>query len=359
MKNKKMIAIVAMLVVGFAAVSTNLLINGSVGVSVNEKAFNVIFTEALINGEGSSATIDEETKQTITFSSSKLVNVNEEAILDYKVKNNSTQYDADVTINCTSDTSEYISVVNEFDGNQITEDFKTTLNAQEEKSGVVKAKLVKSYVEDTDASIKVTCTLVATPTERDEVAEEQTTSKWVLTLDNDADGKISFGDLITLGTDDFYVYDTTGESVKVLRKNLLDCGNVEFSTASIMGDTRGSYTGSQSEAKVLEYANTLDSEAGIISARLITLEELESIGCSSEKQSCKAGYVRSGSNLVEDASFVGGPAWLHSVNYFTMSAKDNNNVYRVLNTGILDSADVRMMLQLGIRPVLEISKSAL
>ena len=50
-KNTKrgIIILVIMLVVGFASVSTTLIISGIVGIASNEDDFNIIFTDAKLN----------------------------------------------------------------------------------------------------------------------------------------------------------------------------------------------------------------------------------------------------------------------------------------------------------------------
>lgn len=169
MKKRNLMILALLLVIGFASVSTTLVLNGTIGVGANEDDFSVIFTSATINGTGATATIDD-TKKKITFISSKLTNVGEKSILDYTIKNNSTQYDADVTINCSNDASVYISLTNTLADEKITENYKTTFVAQEEKSGSITAELVKSSTEEND-STAVICTIVANATERDSKVE--------------------------------------------------------------------------------------------------------------------------------------------------------------------------------------------
>ena len=50
MNRKKLIlTLVILLVVGFASVSTTLIISGIVGIASNEDDFNIIFTDAKLN----------------------------------------------------------------------------------------------------------------------------------------------------------------------------------------------------------------------------------------------------------------------------------------------------------------------
>lgn len=206
MKNKKVvIALIVALVIGFAGVSTTLLISGALKIGFNADDFGVIFTEAVINGEKSSAVISENKKE-ITFSSSKLSTLDESSILNYKVKNKSTQYNAEATINCTTEETEYVSVVNELGEDIIGENYKTVLLAQEERSGVITAKLVKPYVGE-DTSITVKCVIDVKPTieettkqTSDTTTTTQTDDETKYNLTIDPDGGLYNGSTDTINT---------------------------------------------------------------------------------------------------------------------------------------------------------------
>ena len=164
------IVLVFALVAGFAAVSTSLFINGSVAFGTNENDFDVIFTEALLNDNKSADATISDDKKSITFTSNKLTEVGDIAVLDYKVKNNSTQYGASVTINCTNVDNSYIKVTSEFAGLTIPLTTPVEMEAQEDKTGRIVAELVNAYA-GADDSVELKCTIVATPTEKDEVVD--------------------------------------------------------------------------------------------------------------------------------------------------------------------------------------------
>ncbi len=170
MNNKKSIIIlILLLIIGFASVTTTLVLNGKVGVGVELDDFDVIFIEALLDGkENVKATISED-KKTITFSTDKLINVGDTSRLDYKVKNTSTQYNADVEINCTNEDNEYIKATSEFDGNEIPLKEPVNIKAQEVKSGYINVKLVSSYPGE-DTSIEIKCNINVTATSRETYA---------------------------------------------------------------------------------------------------------------------------------------------------------------------------------------------
>ena len=101
MKRKSAI-IVAILImcVGFAAISTTLIINGSTKVSENTDDFSVIFTAATLDGADVYASVIDDTKKIINFNTKDLKNVGDTSVLKYEVTNNSANYDAEVSVNC-------------------------------------------------------------------------------------------------------------------------------------------------------------------------------------------------------------------------------------------------------------------
>ena len=97
MKKGSMVGIlvlIVLLVIGFATISTNIMINGNANLSFNENYFNVIFTEATTDG---TYTISED-KQEINYITKSLSNVGDKSVIEYKVKNDSYQYDANVLL---------------------------------------------------------------------------------------------------------------------------------------------------------------------------------------------------------------------------------------------------------------------
>ena len=65
MENKKrniLIVIVVFLAIGFAAVSTTLVINGIVGLGFNKDDFVVIFTNAILDGKEEKRFISDDKK---------------------------------------------------------------------------------------------------------------------------------------------------------------------------------------------------------------------------------------------------------------------------------------------------------
>ena len=159
-----------MLIVGFAAVTSTLVINGVLSIGENSDDFNIIFTSAKIDGTKRNDVINAD-KTSITYETKMLTTIDEESVLDYEVTNTSRNYDAEVDIVC--------NIVDETDnvieGNNIYVDMtyepnKMTLLSGETKKGKITARLIKAVTEPMDINIK--CALTGTAKERDTLGDE-------------------------------------------------------------------------------------------------------------------------------------------------------------------------------------------
>ena len=164
MKNKQFFILILLLVIGFASISATLIINGNTKVAANIDDFNVIFIEGFLNGETNENIVISGDKKTLTFTTNILTNINDIARIDYKVKNISTQYDGDVTINCTNEANEYVNVTSSFDGQNLPLTNSINMQAQEVKSGYINAELTKATTEEQE--IKITCKIEVNATSR-------------------------------------------------------------------------------------------------------------------------------------------------------------------------------------------------
>ena len=97
-KRAGIVVTILLLAVGFAAVSTTLIINGSAKVGENTDDFSVIFTAATLDGRDVYANVIDNTKKIITFETSDLKTLNQTSVLNYEVTNNSNNYDAEVQV---------------------------------------------------------------------------------------------------------------------------------------------------------------------------------------------------------------------------------------------------------------------
>ena len=165
MKKKRMLIVAILLMsIGFAAVSTTLIINGNAKVSENQDDFSVIFTAATLDGKDVYSSVVDDTKKIITFETSELKTLNQTSILNYEVTNNSANYDAEVQVNCKvkdGTIAKYTSIKNELEGNV------TKVLAKESVNGTLTVTLNKTATEEVRE--EYVCTLTFNAVERDTV----------------------------------------------------------------------------------------------------------------------------------------------------------------------------------------------
>ena len=200
MKKKSMLIIAILLMsIGFAAISTTLIINGNAKVSENNEDFSVIFTAASIDGKDVYSTAVDETKKTITFTTSELKTLNQTSILTYEVTNNSSNYDANVTVTCvprTGTTAKYTSIKNKLENDA------TKVLAKESVNGTLTVTLDKVATES--VAEEYTCKLEFNAVERDTLGVTKPTFvAWVPTY-------YAFGTPTTASATD---YTTVGKKV--------------------------------------------------------------------------------------------------------------------------------------------------
>lgn len=375
MKRKYLIILVMLLAIGFASVSTTLTLNGVFNIGKNDEDFDVYFSKTLEDGVENNKLVKDDTHIMFTKNMSL---VKEKYILDYDVTNGSKNYDASITINCT-ESNEYVGVTNVFDTENI-------LVATETRRGTLTIEVLKPYVgteEEPTKDIEISCEIVAAAKERENLAEgipadKVKQSSWTITDDNDTNGEVSIGDLITLGTESFYVYGVDGDNLKAISQYNLYVGNTVDADYNItplenptgLQDSRSigyKETDGGSEAfpfigsvpfdddsqiyagsTIEEYVNTYASELAKlnggenITTRLITLNELETMGCDSNTNSCDSV-----------------PAYITSTSYWTSSPyeSDAGRVWSVDSRRLLSSYTFLNDSSFGVRPVIEISKS--
>ena len=163
MKRKSMLIIaILIMAIGFAAISTTLVINGSVSVGENTDDYNVIFTAASLDGQDVYNTVIDDTKKIINFTTNDLKTLNQTSVLTYEVTNNSANYDAEVVVNCKVKdnlSAKHTSIENILEGNATEIKAKTSLN------GTLTITLNKTSTEE--AREEYTCEITATAKERD------------------------------------------------------------------------------------------------------------------------------------------------------------------------------------------------
>ena len=190
------------------------------------------------------------------------------------------------------------------------------------------------------------------------------------------DKAIKKGTVITIGTENFYVYKYSNNIVYAIAKYNLKVGGVYnngytaytpsevtnlqdpemrgyisgqsvrkgttlFSSSEVHGTNYSSYEGSIVEGYVNEYKSKLEAiGAEIEEARLITKEELEGLGCSSSGYTCSSA-----------------PSFIYSTSYWSGSAINARDVWCVNSNARFCSGDYASINSFGVRPVIGISIS--
>lgn len=159
-----------LLAIGFASISTTLVLNGTIGIGVNIDDFDVYFSEAILEGEDVSSDVISSDGKNIDFATRRLTIEGERSSLIYKVKNASTQYDAEVSVECAlSNQNEEVNMNDyiEFTNSMTSE----LIRAGQEEQGILKVKLKKASVEELQTSLN--CKLIVNATEKTDSDEDQ------------------------------------------------------------------------------------------------------------------------------------------------------------------------------------------
>ena len=212
--------------------------------------------------------------------------------------------------------------------------------------------------------------------------------------DKDQDGEASLSDVVTCGTESFYVMTNENNEITMLAMYNLDVGSrldsiaweldlIENSTNKqselAKGCEFGDYwvgltafsssnywTSSVDEYPVYVYSENADViytyitkyerilkedlKVNSAEATLISYEQLEELGCDYEKITC--GPDKSYGALENPA-----PEWVYSTTYWTGSSYDDDLLYRVNFDGSFTTDVYDYEYELGVRPVVTISAS--
>ena len=224
MKKKSiLLAAIILMSIGFATVSTTLIINGNAKVSENSDDFSVIFTAASLDGEDVYSTVVDDTKKIINFSTSELKTLNQRSVLTYEVTNNSSQYDAEVSVTCVpknGTTAKYTSIKNKLENDA------TKVLAKSSVNGTLTVTL--DQVSTESVTEEYTCKLELNAIERTEVGKYTTINKgnYILVKDTEnASYDAEVGDTITVGSENFYVISNDNHKVAALAYYNLNVGD--------------------------------------------------------------------------------------------------------------------------------------
>ena len=365
-KRSAIIIAIILMSVGFAAISTTLIINGNAKVSENEDDFSVIFTAATLDGKDVYSEVVDDTKKIINFSTSELKTLNQTGVLTYEVTNNSSNYDAEVTITCVpkeGTEAKYTSIKNKLE-NDVTK-----VSAKSSVNGTLTITLDKTSTES--VTEEYTCKLEFTATERDTL--EITPVNYIIVNDTNNNGIADIGDEIQVKgiNENFYVISTgPGSEVNALAKYNLNVGNnkidgiegIQNINASAWTSTGtsphpGSVSFSDNSGWKYENSDDIDIQlydgpvktainnyknilANITNIRLITINELEKLGCDLTTKAC-----------------TNAPGWVYSTSYWSSTAYqyDSKYIWSIGTNCTLRYYSNDFSNNYGVRPVITIS----
>ena len=213
------IVLILLLSIGFAAVATNLIINGNTRISSNPADFDVYFIEASTNPGGEAYIVDEG--RGIEWNSHMLTNPGEIAYLDYTVYNNSVNYDANVLIALNvEDVVNHVDYSGYYTIRTTTFDSTgyTVVHGKEAVDGKIEVELVKPIPEN--VSISFNMSMSGSPIARDATVGPARTPCNVVTGNGH-----EFGNEITCAGEEFYVLDNEQGAIHMLSKYNLLAGN--------------------------------------------------------------------------------------------------------------------------------------
>lgn len=157
-----------LMLVGFATITTSLVINGKISFTSNKVDFesNIVFTQADTDGDGTAIISDDE--KSITFNTGTLTSINQTSILNFEVANKSRQYDAMGTIEC--EKTDKSNLYNDYVTISVEPD-EFSLNATETQEGKLTVMLAQSYAGADEAQVEFKCTIQINAQERNTLAE--------------------------------------------------------------------------------------------------------------------------------------------------------------------------------------------
>ena len=184
--------------------------------------------------------------------------------------------------------------------------------------------------------------------------------------DSNVSKTYKIGDRFCLKSECFYVIKDNGTTVDALAKQNINIktnrqdeefSKLTFSETSYWSSSMNKYGSSyplnvfDSNSTLYEpvqnYKTYLKSTLGkaSVDARLITYNELISLGCSRNRNDYGYYYCKSA------------PSWVYTIRYWTASACNNTRVWIVSQDGYLDDVTYNYPLYFGLRPVITINKN--
>jgi len=209
MKNKiSIVVLLLLLTIGFAAVTTNLIINNQAKIGISND-YDVYFSSASTEA-GSTATITNN-GYTLNYSTKSLVNVGDYSELFYEVYNESTQYDADVevtlNVNTIVDGVDYSDYIQIFRDGFIDGESKTVGRSSSEEGNIV-VELIRPVTENIQLSFTVS--MSHKPIEQNSIYESDEPED-VCDFTEESCSPNDIGSKIKFGDEEFYYLKTESD----------------------------------------------------------------------------------------------------------------------------------------------------
>ena len=276
-KMKYLIGILLLfMVIGFATVTVSLSLSGNARLTGDIGDFKVYFSDVKMNDEQNLRLVKSETE--IIFDV-LLQEIGTTYKISYDVTNASSMFDANLSVSCTQG-DEYVSVINDFDS--------STLPALTTRTGDLTIKKLKAYGSDTNKDYTITCSIVASPVERDSQASGEVISP-IKPLE------LSIGDVISIAGENFNVISQTDTTVTMLAQYNLGTDYRQSTTENYVTFSSDSGWWRDSEVITIDlptyapeintyinnYNNYIVSLTGNSSVftTLITIQALGQLGC--------------------------------------------------------------------------------
>lgn len=335
------------LVVGIAAVSTQLDFNINTSLASNSEDFDVYFSDIIIDGEQNHKVLENKRQFTYNYT---LVTLGHTYTVFYEITNASRNYDADVTVSCTLG-DDYVSYENDFDDS-------TYLAARSSRTGTLIVTQTRSN-SGSDLESSVVCSITATAVERNSAKDD-----YVKTPFTDP---YVIGREIYVSGDWFNIIDADEDYVYLLAQNAFDSsGKLSSNPSTFAFSTRSgwAYSPGPKEIDLETYASTiydmLDAYSmdlyyslgvGEVEVDLITLKQLEKLGCT----------IESDYSYSDDVTCYDSPyryLFDDSINFWTKSASsDNPNHVWILGFGDLCTESYDFSIHyIYVRPVIKVNK---
>ena len=200
--------------IGFAAVTTTLVLNGTLTIGTNTSDFGIYFSKSILDSQDVSKKTISTNGQVINFEA-ELREIGETVELEYEVTNASKNYDAKVSVDCQFKTTNAGSTIN-FDEYLSIRYFNNEgiIRTRETGTGEITVTLKKSVIEEMQVGLE--CRLDFEAEERESLGENPsdndpnnyTFSGYLL---NQEDEKLPNTHIVILGNDNDNIYITTSD----------------------------------------------------------------------------------------------------------------------------------------------------